>query len=165
MSVFVATKDVEIPGTGTVATIRKLKGRHLFRANVEWRRQALEHGREIADIRRQWLEDMAKLEADKPEAAPAAEVTTEVAAEVAAPEPDDTQAPNEADVCAEYDAATVAVCGVTALTGVTAEELTFEFFDAMDDDRLEFLRREILQFTKPALFMSKAERQAEQKNA
>jgi len=143
MASWAITTTVTHPDGGT-AKLRKLKGRHLREAQMV--RQT-----EMVEAFEQWTKVR-----DRMQAATGAAITAESEPESDAPEPEVPVNPVDG-----YDHATLARFAVLELDGAKPEPAAFE---DMDDDRLEWLAGEILRFTKPSLFQSKAEREADQKN-
>lgn len=160
MSVFTSlvTKTVPVPGDApNSVTIRKLAPKHLKEARdivaearaVEWRKTM----REMMDIGGPAVISELQNELRK---AMGLDATAEAATD--APAKDATAA----DPMADYDAVTLLRHGVIGWTYDRAHSL--DAYEDLDEGVRDALAAEILRLTKPELFQTSTEVEAEQKN-
>ena len=143
MSIFATrvTKVITIPhDEPNTVTIQKLTGRHLERARQE------SQFKSVDDLKRMggaaFQKELASLGTSEDQAKLIAKV--------------------QADPLNSFDAYTVLQKGIRAWT--YEREVTADAIEELDEDSALFLAREILRLTKPALFATAAEAEAQQKN-
>lgn len=146
MSIFASlvTKTLPVHGTSETITIRKLAPKALDKAREASRRAAAAELR----LQRETLGDQQVRELQ------------EEIAKVAA----SGEAERRVDPLGLYDQGVLVREGVAAWS-FAAIACTPDACDDIDEDRREWLAREILRLSKPSLFQTAAEQEADQKNA
>lgn len=131
------TKTLDaIPGEpGATAVIRKLAPRHLEAAAKEAQRRSIA---EVKEMGVGFLKELRTL-SDK-----------------------DVKEASERDPLLTFDAPTLIEKGVTSWT--LSEELTAPNIADLDDDAQDYLAREILKLSRPKLFMTVEQKEADRKN-
>lgn len=146
MSIFASlvTKTLPVAGTAETITIRKLAPKSLDKAREASKRAASAELR----LQRETLGDQQLRELQE-------SIATAAASGAAA---------QRVDPLALYDHGVLVREGVVAWS-FTEPACTPEACDDIDEDVREWLAREILRVSKPSLFQTEAEQEADQKNA
>jgi hypothetical protein len=142
MSVFTSkvTKQLAVPNdAGQTITIRKLAPRHLEAAAKEAQRTAMAEFRDMGGAA--FMQELAALKSDKPEAA---------------------AAPAVADPVGLFDRVTLLAKAITTWSYDAA--IDAETLADLDEDTQAWLAREVLLLAKPALFQSEADAETARKN-
>ena len=143
------TKVVEITGeTPGTATVRKLTGKQLGKAQEAFRAGLFALMREQVELQKEHRALMAAMD----DGSPKADAEPEKAA----------AATEQRSPLAGFDPATLVLLGVAEWSYDDA--ITAEVIEAAADDVVEQLAAAVLRLSKPGLFESKAESEAAQKN-
>lgn len=146
MSVFTSrvTRTIEIPNTdGQRVTIRKLAPKQLAQAREAMQREAEADFERQIRVTKALGEDMIKAVRDiKPEA---------------------IQAATQADPLLMFDALTIAQKGIVSWTFPDVKR-TDESVADLDEETVTFIATEVLKLTKPALYQTSDEAEADRKN-
>ena len=145
MSIFASrtTKTIPFPTDADhTVTLQAMPGRKLQKARQESIIASADQFRRMGGAAMQ--KELKEIAADK-------KTTVEDVVEAAKDDP-----------AGQYDTATVLKAGVKAWS--LPEDITDDTLDDLSDDVAETLKFEILKLTKPSLFQSKSEQEADRKN-
>jgi hypothetical protein len=146
------TKVLELPfDPPQTVTIRRLPGRHLEAAGRERVFARMDAIRRMGGPR--WQKDLQSAIAQEEQ---------EAAASTVAPEPVVEAAPAPADPLLDYDKQVLVAHGVVAWS--YPDPVTPERIADLDADAVDWIAREVLRLTKPALFQTPADVEAAVKN-